>query len=255
MILPHNENPHLSRAEQYSMLMNYHKYSNPDLFVSYYYKHLASMQRGIEYSRNMEALKEAAKQTGRIRFFHAAPDTGNADIYLNETKILANFPYGRLSDYLTVPQGNYQIDIYPAGNQTDTFISRKISVLPLQNRTLAAAGQAGKWKLAMFEDEHARHPEESGIRLVNLLTDLPLIDLAVKGGPSIIKRVEIRKASPYLAVTPGSADLEVRAAGTKDVLFSLPAAELAPGESLTIFAAGVLNGPEETAPHAKIAAP
>jgi hypothetical protein len=68
----------------------------------------ASNQRWTFFSEPIE-------QIAVLRFVHASPTAPIIDVYFNGDLILNNIGYGEFTDYLTLPAGNYVLDVYPDG--------------------------------------------------------------------------------------------------------------------------------------------
>ncbi|WP_108671220.1 DUF4397 domain-containing protein [Peribacillus acanthi] len=233
---------YFEKASMYGMLADYYKYTNPDLHMEYYQKHFKNLQKAAEAYKHKRVQPNGAQ--GRIRVLHAAPDAPNVDVYVNGTKILKDFPYKRMTEYLPLPQGSYHIDIYPTGESINTVISRRINVEGGKSYTLAAIGSVAKKNLTLQPIEDSTHTPsgESKVRFVHFSPDAPAVDVAVKGGDVVFSNISYRKVTDYLGVTPLTVDLEVRLAGSDSVVLSLPAVSLLPNMGYTIYAIGLAEG-------------
>ncbi|MFJ7745875.1 DUF4397 domain-containing protein [Peribacillus sp. NPDC097295] len=233
-----NKHTHLQKAMNYDALSCYYKYSNPHLHDYYYHKHLKSMEKAIQPMRNgqMISLKPA-----KVRVFHAAPKAPAVDVYVNEMRILQNFAYKNKSDYLSLPPGKYQVDIYPTGQTTSTLLSRKLDVESEKMYTVVAAGSNEMLKLLTFEDNPYVPQGESKIRFVHLSFDTPPVDIAVKDGDVVFSNLSYRKASEYLNLYPMHVDFEVRLAGSKEAALSLPT-DIQADTPLSIYIVGSSQG-------------
>jgi len=236
-----NMDEYLHKAAKYDTLSNYFKYSNPTLHVQYYYKHLENVAKALEQDRD-HVSNSSQKEPGRIRVLHAAPNAGNVDIYVNETKIFSNYPYQRLSEYMSLPPGKYQVDVYPAGNQTNTVLSQRILVEPLQSVTLAITVKDQKYKLVAIPDTIQVPMGEAKLRIVHLSPDAPAVDIGIKDGAAIFKNLSYREHTNHLAITPTIADLEVRAGGTKQVVLQLENIDFKQGTPYTLYIIGLAGG-------------
>ena len=168
---------------------------------------------------------------------------GHVDVYVNGPRILSDFPYKKATNYLPLPEGTYQIDIYPAGDKVNNVISRKVEVKNGKYYTLAAYGKDNNnLKLLAFEDNPYTNKGESKIRAVHLSPDSPAVDIAVRNGDVAFRNLNPRKASDYLHVTPMDLDLDVRAAGSTETVKSLPRIRLQPDTAYTVFIIGLLDG-------------
>ncbi|MFS0781524.1 DUF4397 domain-containing protein [Bacillus sp. 1P06AnD] len=236
-----NAHHYFEKASKYALLADFYKYTNPNLHIHYYHKQLHAIQRALNAERGHTALT-GRDHTGRIRLLHAKPDGPNVDIYINGTRILKDFPYKKASDYLTIPAGKYQMDVYPAGDQTSTVASRKIDVEPSKLYTVAVAGIGTDNRLLAFEDQPFVPHGESKFRFIHLSPDAPPVDVAVTHSDVVFEDIPFRKATDYIGVTPMELDLEIRPSGTKDVILPLPNVSLKQDTPYTIYAVGTVEG-------------
>ena len=229
---------YFQKAAIYDLLACYYKYTNPAMHVYYYQKHLKSLNKGVQF---MNQMNRPAREA-RVRVIHAAPGAPNVDIYVNGQKVLTDFPFKHVSDYLSLAPGKYQIDVYPTGNMTESVISKKISVESGRSYTLAAIHSEKFLRLLAIPTDSNVPANETKIRFVHLSPDAPAVDIAVKNGDVVFPHISYRKTSSYLGLTPMTVDLEARVAGTKDVALSLPKMRFEPNRSYTLFAVGYAQG-------------
>lgn len=235
-----NKDKHFQKASMYELLACFYKYTNPELHVHYYHKHLKHMRKAIESQRTQQITPPAM-----VRVLHASPDSPNVDVYVNETRILRDFPYKSVSNYLSLPPGTYQIDIYPAGTMVSTVLSRKITVKSGQILTLAAAGDAKNLRFVLIEDNPIVPPGQAIARFIHLSPDAPAVDVAVEGGDVLFGNIAFKKSSGAQTLAPMTTNLEVRAANTDTVVLSLPNVQLQPNASYSIYAVGFAEGTPE----------
>jgi hypothetical protein len=87
----------------------------------------------------------------KVRLVHGAPGAGNVDIYVTApnadlnttTPTLSSIPFLAVSDYLSVPAGNYQIRITPAGTKTVAINTGTLTLTAGQIRTGVAVDAVG----------------------------------------------------------------------------------------------------------------
>ncbi len=237
-----NRKNYFKKAQKYDLLASYYKYMDPNLHVHYYHKHLTALNKAFEVMRSEEVFR---KSPSRVRILHAAPKTGNVDVYVNETRILQNSPYKTISDYLPLIAGKYQIDVYPTGQLSSTILSQKIQVEPGKLYTLAVSGLDKQIRLVVHEDLPAVPNGESKVRLIHLASDSPAIDLAVKNGDVVFRNVPYRTATNYMGITPMSIDLEARVTSTKQDVLSIPHAEFRADMAYTIYIIGLQDAEPE----------
>lgn len=229
----------LQKAAMYDLLSCYYKYSNPTMHTAYYQKHLKYMHKAVQ---SMHHDMITRNTPARVRVLHASPDAPNVDVYVNENRVLQNFPFKEVSDYLSLPAGKYQIDIYPAGDMVNNVLSRKVAIEGGKQYTVAAADTVKKLRLITLVDEPFVPTGETKVRFVHLSPDAPAVDIAVKNGDVIFSNVAFKQVSKYLPLMPMTVDLEVRLAGTKTVVLPLPALTFRANQVYTAVAVGFADG-------------
>lgn len=226
---------YLQRAAMYDQLAQSFKYSNPNLHVHYYMKHL----KYINKARLMRNNSQQNQNAGKVRFLHTSFDAPNVDIYVNGQPVFKNLPFRQVSKYLVLQAGKYHIDIYPTGNLTDSVLNKKITVEPGKSYTLAAIGPVKKLRLLPYVNQPEVPLNESKIRFIHLSPDTEELDIAVKNRDVVFHKLSYKQATDYLGLTPMTVDLEVRAAGSKTVILPMPKAQFMPNETYTIVFLGL----------------
>lgn len=240
---PRTHEDYIQKAALYDLLAQYYKYLNPTMHVNYYQKHVKYMNKAVHSLRaDTMASYYQSNSPARLRVLHASPDAPKVDVYVNGNRILRDFPYKEVSNYLSIPAGKYQIDIYPAGDMVSTLLSRKVTVEAGKQYTVAAADLAEKLKLVTLEDSASIPNGETKLRFVHLSPDSDRVDIAVKNGDVVFKDIGFRQASNYLGLSPLTVDLEVQATGTKNVLLPLSALTFNRNQVYTVFALGLSKG-------------
>ena len=238
-----NHDDYMHKAARYDLLAQYYKYLDPSMHIHYYQRHIRYMNKAMSSLRAQSVANYyQSSSPARIRILHASPDAPKVDVYINGNRILRDFPFKETSNYLSLPAGKYQVDIYPAGDMVSTVLSKKVTVEAGKQYTLAAADMVEKLKLVVLDDNPSIPSGETKVRFVHLSPDTQPVDIAVKNGDVIFRNIEFRRSSDYLALSPLTVDLEVRATGTKDVLLPLPALSFQRNQVYTLVAVGLSNG-------------
>lgn len=225
------------KAAKYDLLADYYKYTCPDLHIHYYRKHLESLNKALKMGPGTRQY-QSAQNPARVRILHGSPDGPNVDIFLNELRAFEDIPYKTLSNYLSVPAGNYQIDIYPAGEMISTLVSYKLTLKSGKYYTLAAAGAVDRFRLVTIEDNPFVPERESKVRFVHLSSDAPALDIAAKNGDVVFRGLPFRRATNYLGLTPMVVDFDVRKTGTNETVLDLQGQQFDPDTAYTIFLLG-----------------
>lgn len=240
---PRNKQEYFEKAAAYDMMANYYKYLDPNMHMHYYQKHLQALTKAFQQARSeYRPTQQSDQPKGVIRFLNSSNDHPNVDVYINSFRIFRNLPYKQASNYLSLPAGKYHIDIYPAENQVASILNRRITVEPGKIYTLPIIGSEKKYRLLSFED-HLNVPKgETKFRLIHLSADAPEVDLAVVKGDVVFPKVAFKTATHYLPLSPMTVDLELRIAGTKEVLMPLHKLQFNENEVYSIVVAGLHQG-------------
>lgn len=246
----HYYNPINSIAQEaamYELLANYYKYLDPQKHIYYYQMHFMCMQKlchahqshGLGHMDRSPSHKETP---AKVRVLHASPDAPAVDIYVNGEKTLENMMYYMISPYLDLPAGSYTIDVYPAGKTSGRVLSEKVMVEGGKNYTVAAAGQLKDIRLVPVVDSKKVPSTKSKVRFWHLSPNAPAVDIAVQDGDVLFKNIAFKEAAKYLELAPTTVNLEVRVAGTKDVVLTLRNTVLKANQAYTIVAIGLVDG-------------
>jgi hypothetical protein len=233
-----NPSDYLQKAALYDLLGQFYKYSNPQLHMEYYLKHLKYMRKANNPLRiNSPTMHEMT----RIRFLHTSFDSPNIDVYVNSERVVRDLPFKQVSNALNLKPGKCHIDIYPAGNMVDSVLNKKITVEAGKSYTLTTIDSVKKMRLLSFTDQPLVPFNEAKVRFIHLSPDMQSIDVAVKNRDVVFPNITYKQATDYLGLTPMTVDLEVRVAGSRNVILPMPKLQFSPNETYTIIFAGLTN--------------
>ncbi|WP_416826053.1 DUF4397 domain-containing protein [Ectobacillus polymachus] len=230
-------------ASMYDQLACYYKYRNPQKYVQYYNKHYEAVQKLVQAYESGRVTPQQSIQQAKLRVLHAAPDASAVDMYINGQQILQNISYKQISNYLSIPQGQYRFDVYKTGTNTSPIYSSLIPVMNNKVYTITAVGDVSKFQLLSFIDNTFLPYGDAKIRFAHLSPDTSAVDVAFKNGDVLFANVSFKQFTEFLQVTPGTADIEVRLAGTKDIILTVPNMKIKPNIMYTIYAVGFASKP------------
>lgn len=108
----------------------------------------------------------------RVSVAHLAPfaDTTagtSVDIQLNGTEVLTGFVYPTITPYLTIPSGEYLVEVFPSTavvSAADPAISATVTLTPAMDYTVAAVGDGGNQplELLLLMDDNSEPPAGKG---------------------------------------------------------------------------------------------
>jgi len=190
----------------------------------------------------MNAAAVSADGDARVRVLHASPDAPAVDVLLDGTIVpsLTNVPFGVISGYLTVPAGEHNVKVVATGTDT-AVIDANVTLTAGTSYTIAAIGPVASIQPKIFVDDPNPQAGSAKVRVVHLSPDAPAVDVAPDGADpadAVVKNLAYPDATDYLALPPGSYDLEVRVAGTTTVALQLDPLSLAAGRAYSVFAIG-----------------
>ena len=224
------------KAKEFDLLSQYYKYTNPELYIKYYYQHLHYMDQ-----YRLQSTQNNQNSYGKIRLFHAVQSVKNIDLYINETRIFKDIPSKSVSNYLSLPEGKYQIDLYPSGQLHNVLLSRKVDIKEGIPYTIVASGNTKKLSLFLLEENHFLPTQETKLNCLNLNPESPGIDIAVTGGDTIFSNLSYKKPSPYLGLTPMTLEFSLKCSKSKHLLLNPFSATLHPNQiyTMAIISSGI----------------
>lgn len=189
---------------------------------------------------------QPAYQMSFIRILHASPDAPAVDIYANNNLIAEGLSYKQLTSYLPILPGNYEIQVYPAGNQTNAVIDTNVTIPQNSAFTVAAAGELSDIGLMPIPEMFMPNMpmgmgNASFVRFVHLSPNAPAVDITLPDGMILFEDVSYTQFTDYLAVNPGTYTLQVRPTGSNQVALTIPDVTLMPGAIYSIFAVGLVG--------------
>jgi hypothetical protein len=191
------------------------------------------MYNNIKYSENEMPM-------GYVRVIHTVPDAPNVDIYANDKLIINNLAYGDYTDYLPIPEGTYKITLYVAGTKNTPVLSNMLTVKKNSILTVAAVGTLSDIGLIVITDANEyKMTGKAMIRFLHLSPNAPAVDITLPNGTVIFSNVSFRHITHYIDVTPMNYTLQVRVAGTDNVVLTVPNINLDEGKYYTVYAIGL----------------
>jgi hypothetical protein len=176
-----------------------------------------------------------------VRVVHASPAAGDVDVFVDGGKLLSNFAFGTVTDYVSVAPGPHRIQVAPAGKGIGAaVINETVSVDAGVPYTVAAIGDnASDLGLQAFVDNNVLSSGMAKVRVYHLSPNAGPVNIAA-GGKTLISNLTYKNASDYLSVPPGSYTFQVTAVQANA---TVPvAATLQSGMVYSVFAVGLYQG-------------
>jgi len=174
---------------------------------------LAAPSAAVGAQPNVARAATAAEEVGWLRLGHFSPDTAEVDVRLTALSggtvvfELSDVGYGDLSPYQSLGEGTYTVNMNPAGSDdwSTVAISDTVTVRPSAASTVAAYGPTATLQLQAFDDDlTAPSAGNARIRLIQLSTVTPTVDVATSTGVSIAEDALAGSATAYTEVPAGS---------------------------------------------------
>lgn len=188
----------------------------------------------------------AQDELAQVRVLHGSGDAPAVDVYAGGDLIVEGLAFGSITDYLEVPAGEYQIQVVPAGATVEegpVVIDATLVFGADTATTVAATGSLAEGIIPqVLPDDPSPSTDGTQVRVVHFAYDAPPVDIAPVGGDPLIAALGYPDNSGYADLPAGSYELEVRPAGTTDVVTTVGPLDLAAGTSYSAFAIGSLAG-------------
>jgi hypothetical protein len=178
-----------------------------------------------------------------VRVAHFAPGLLKGDVYVvyvNGRLQLKGVPFKTVSDYLKVKPGKFKVEVREAGEPASSapVIAATVDLEGGKAYTVAVFGQLTSVKAALLTDDMSRPgTSRSKVRLIQAIPGEGAVDL-VSGGDVLISGARFPSASDYREVPAGSVDVEVRKAGSGEVLAKADNLRLPSGSISSLVAVG-----------------
>lgn len=171
---------------------------------------------------------------------HGAPDAGPLDIYIDGALTVTAAGFGILGEFLPVAGGERQFEFVPSGLGLDAAIATTRATLsPGVAYEVFVSGPTASAAVQIIPIDTRPLPANSArMRVVHGGIDTPAVDLAIVGGMPLVTGVVPGQASPEVEAPAGIYEMELRAAGTTNVLLPLSGIELRPDTVYSFYVSG-----------------
>lgn len=199
-----------------------------------------------ERKNTLHQMQMMRPKSNYIRVLHAVPNAPNVDVYANDQIIAENLAYGEYTEYMEVPEGDYEITLYETGKKETPIVRNQLMVTGNPMLTIAAVSvEDGVGLLAIRDCRNIQGRQMAMIRFGHLSPDAPAVDITLPDGTVLFQNVSYMQVSPYMQVPPGVYTLQVRVAGTPTVVKNIPDVSINQGDIYTGYAIGLAGGMPE----------
>ncbi|MCZ2835829.1 DUF4397 domain-containing protein [Modestobacter sp. VKM Ac-2985] len=178
--------------------------------------------------------------TATVSVLHAVPETP-VDVYANGEELISDFQPGTLGGPLTLPGGEYDLTVYPAGadpESAEVAISLEDVQIPAgANATVVAhLNAAGAPELTPFVNDTSAVPAGEGRLTVRHVAAAPAVD--VRAGGEVVIDGLTNPNEESVTVPAGDVSADVVLAGTDTVAIGPADLTVAEGASTIVYAWG-----------------
>ncbi|CAN5400798.1 hypothetical protein BH18ACI2_BH18ACI2_22310 [soil metagenome] len=185
-----------------------------------------------------------------VRVIHAIPGGAAVDVFADNTKAFSSVAYKTVTPYQELPEEQDTFSIRPAGLDTAEPLAQADEGLDEGQRytVIAHLTDDGKGAGLRVINDDLKMPSagQARVRVIHASPDAGNVDVYVQGrdDDDLFDGVEFGGGSGYEEVEPMTATLEVRPAGQRNTMLTLPNVRFEAGKNYTI----VLAGRARTAP-------
>jgi hypothetical protein len=185
-----------------------------------------------------------------VRVAHMSPDAPNVDVYVDDSAVLEDVPFGAQSDYLEVGGGEHQVKITAAGDESVVVYDEPVTVEAGTPYTVVAAGEISEgadqaFSPLVLEDDNSTPADGNArLRAVHVSPDAPNVDITASDGDVVLFDDVPYGAAGTTEVGPGTYEVEIRpdtSGNDGDVVAEFPETSLEGGQIYTAYAAGYLS--------------
>lgn len=187
----------------------------------------------------------AQDDMAQVRVIHASPDAPAVDVYVNGEQVsaLAGVPFFAASDFLSLPAGDQDIAVAPAGTSVDdAVISATVTLNAGSAYSIAAVGLLENIQAQVYEEDLSPTAEgEARVYVYHFSPDAPAVDIRLADGTVLAEGLAFPNKGE-LAVPAGTYDIQVVPSGeTEPVVIDLAGTALEAGTFYSVFATDTLS--------------
>jgi hypothetical protein len=169
-------------------------------------------------------------------------DAGPLDVYADGVLLATGETFGTLGDFVPIAAGQRRFQFVPSGAPLENaVIDTRADLREGVAYELAALGPIARVRSQLLPvDTRPLRQDGARLRVVHGSDDAPAIDLAITGGVPIVANLRPGAISNAIDLPSGTYALEVRRAGTSNIILPLPGTALNPNTSYSFYVIGSL---------------
>jgi len=187
-----------------------------------------------------------------LQFLHASPASGEVDIWLEGLLFFENVPFGGVTGLTRMPNYQFTVTVTEPGAgllapifeqeiKLDTCTSTEFAIVVPQ---AIPAGLVAPLMGAVYPIDREPTAKAGAARFsaVHLVSGAPAVDIVTSDGKALVRNLQFGAASEPRLVRPGVHDLQVRLAGTTEVVYAARKVEMIAGRSSQFHVMGGAGG-------------
>ena len=195
----------------------------------------------------------ASMDPANVRVSHMSPNAPNVDVYVDDSAVLEDVPFGTTSGYLELAAGDHTVEITAAGDPDTSVFSGDVTVEAGTDYTVAAIGEIGDdadeaFRPLILEDDNSDPGGDTArVRAVHASPDAPAVDITVNSTGDVLFDGVAFGGSGYVEVPANDYTLQIRGdtdSNDGEVVADFDVS-LNGGQVYTAFAAGYLTPDDE----------
>lgn len=218
-----------------------HFYNNSNIYNPYYT--YPQWNRYLDYNKNAVygQMSGCNCKKSYLRVLNTYPDV-NLDIQINEIVMAENLKTGEYTKYAQFAPGTYQVKIYESGEPKKLIFESIIAIdRNLSYTGVIAEDDADPTDISVLmipeAKENAITGKMSAIRLTNLASDSPDLELATSDGTVLFAGINYGSVSNNVAIPSGRYALTLREKSNKNAVKTFNI-DFAPRMHYTLFVTG-----------------
>ncbi|GJQ63346.1 MAG: hypothetical protein SCALA702_23990 [Melioribacteraceae bacterium] len=201
--------------------------------------------RAFVDNNNGDATADLSFATSEVMVVHAVPDAPEVDLLVNDNVAGQNLPYLNNTDYLSISAGIQNIKVNVAGTMT-SVIDADVRFNAYKNYSVYATGDVNNIEPLVIEDDLTKPAAgKAHVRFIHLSPDAPAVDITLTNGTVVFGNNAFKEYTAFTPLDAGTYDLQVRVAGTDNVVLNLDGTVIEDGKIYSVIAKGFVAGSDD----------
>ncbi|MGV3587852.1 MAG: DUF4397 domain-containing protein [Adhaeribacter sp.] len=181
-----------------------------------------------------------------VTLYHGSPDAPDVDILVDNQRLNSQpFKYNNYSNYLNFLTGKRKFKFTPV-NAANAYIDTTLTFKEDKLYSIFTVNRLQNIEILVVNDTVMTPASgKAGLRLIHLSPDAPAVDVVTTGttGTSVAADLEFKEHTLFKDLASGSQTIQVKRAGTNEVLLTLSDVALTAGKSYSLLLRGFLTPP------------